>query len=246
MAMENEIPLEGGRVTKGVVRVGDTVRRPPTFNSLFVHKLLQHLAASGFDAASRSHGSDEFGRDVFSYIEGDVPHDLSWHSDDILFDAARLIRRYHDATEGLLASPAAQGAGLEVVCHNDLSPCNFVFKGGRPAAIIDFDSASPGARMHDLGYAAWMWLALGDEDIEPDLQRRRLTMFCKAYDANVDLSCVVESIVLRQRILVAQGRRLGDAAMERWAAECLEWTIRNLCNIPGPSDANKAAARIEP
>lgn len=150
MAMENEIPLEGGRVTKGVVRVGDTVRRPPTFNSLFVHKLLQHLAASGFDAASRSHGSDEFGRDVFSYIEGDVPHDLSWHSDDILFDAARLIRRYHDATEGLLASPAAQGAGLEVVCHNDLSPCNFVFQGGRPAAIIDFDSASPGLRMHDL------------------------------------------------------------------------------------------------
>ncbi|MFD1729234.1 phosphotransferase [Rhizobium viscosum] len=69
-----------------------------------------------------------------------------------------------------------------MVCHNDLSPCNFVFSAGRPLAIIDFDSASPVPRMHDLGYAAWMWLDLGDDDIEPDLQRRRLTLFCKAYD----------------------------------------------------------------
>lgn len=51
--------------------------------------------------------------------------------------------------------------------------------------------------MHDLGYAAWMWLDLGDEDIEPEMQRPRLTMFCKAYDASVDLSCVVDFIVLR-------------------------------------------------
>ncbi|PDT30771.1 hypothetical protein CO660_05345 [Rhizobium sp. L9] len=87
-------------------------------------------------------------------------------------DAARLIRRNHDATEGLVASPAGQSVELEVVCHNDLSPCNFVFRSGRPVAVIDFDSASPGLRMHDLGYAAWMWLDLGDEDIEPDLQRR--------------------------------------------------------------------------
>ncbi|MGM5056090.1 phosphotransferase [Rhizobium sp. 814_E9_N1_1] len=223
--MESEIPLNGGRVSQGVVRVGATVRRPPTFNSPFVHKLLQYLAASGFDAAPRSNGFDEFGRDVFSYIQGDVPLDLSWHGDDVLIDAARLIRRYHDATEGLVASPAAQSVGLEVVCHNDLSPCNFVFRSGRPVAIIDFDSASPGPRMHDLGYAAWMWLDLGDGDIE---QGRRLTMFCKAYDANVDVSHVVDFVVLRQRILLAQARRIGDAPMERWSADCLEWTIKHL------------------
>jgi len=230
--MESEISLEGGRVTKGVVRVGDTVRRPPTFNSPFVHQLLQYLSASGFDAAPQSKGIDEFGRDVFSYVEGDVPRNLSWHRDDVLVDAARLIRRYHDATEGLLSSPAARGAGLEVVCHNDLSPCNFVFQGGRPAAIIDFDSASPGPRMHDLGYAAWMWVDLGDEEVGADLQRHRLATFCRAYDSDVDLSRVVDFIVLRQRTLIAQGKRLGDTAMERWAAECLEWTIRNLRNIP--------------
>ncbi|MFS2176738.1 phosphotransferase [Rhizobium pisi] len=241
--MESEIPLSGGRVSQEVVRVGDTVRRAPTFNSPFVHKLLQHLAASGFDAAPRSISSDELGRDVFSYIQGDVPKDLSWHDDDVLIDAARLIRRYHDATAGLVASLPAQAVGLEVVCHNDLSPCNFVFRAGRPAAIIDFDSASPGPRMHDLGYAAWMWLDLGDDEIQPDLQRRRLTVFCRSYDANLDLSRVVDFIMLRQRILIAQGRRIGDAPMERWAANCLEWTIRNLHNPPEPSDANSRASK---
>ncbi|MDE8762587.1 phosphotransferase [Rhizobium sp. CBK13] len=228
--MESEIPLNGGRVSQGVVRVGETVRRPPTFNSPFVHKLLQHLVVAGFDAAPRSRGYDEFGRDVFSYIEGEVPRDLSWHGDDVLIEAARLIRRYHDATESLVASPSARAAGLEVVCHNDLSPCNFVFRAGRPAALIDFDTASPGPRLHDLGYAAWAWLDLGDDDIEPDLQRRRLITFCKAYDPDVDLTPVVDFILLRQRILAAQGRRIGDAAMERWATGCLEWTLKHLHN----------------
>ncbi|RUM16891.1 aminoglycoside phosphotransferase family protein [Rhizobium phaseoli] len=234
---ESEIPLNGGRVTQGIVRVGDTVRRPPTYSSPFIHKLLKHIEFAGFVGAPRSLGCDEFGRDVFSYIEGDVPRDLSWHSDDVLIEAAELIRRYHDATVGLVASEAAQAVGLEVVCQNDLSPCNFVFRSGRPVAIIDFDSASPGPRMHDLGYAAWMWLDLGEDDIEPDLQRRRLTMFCRAYDADVDLSRVVNFVVLRQRILIAQGRRIGDAPMERWAANCLEWTTRHLYNVFEPSDA---------
>ncbi|MGR9197523.1 phosphotransferase [Rhizobium leguminosarum] len=224
---ESEIPLDGGRVTQGVVRVGDTVRRPPTYNSPFIHKLLKHIEFAGFAGAPRSIGFDNVGRDIFSYIAGEVPRDLSRHSDEALIDAARLIRRYHDATEGLVGSPAARSVGLEVVCHNDLSPCNFVFRSGRPLAIIDFDSASPGTRLHDLGYAAWTWLDLGGDDVDADLQRFRLAMFCRAYDANVDLERVVDVILLRQRILVAQGRRIGDAAMERWATGCLEWTIRN-------------------
>ncbi|TBY68957.1 aminoglycoside phosphotransferase family protein [Rhizobium leguminosarum bv. viciae] len=223
----SEIPLNGGRVTQGVVRVGDTVRRPPTYNSPFIHQLLEHLENAGFEGAPRSMGYDNVRRDTFSYIEGDVPKDLSWHGDEVLTEAAQLMRRYHDATVGLVASPAAQSVGLEVVCHNDLSPCNFVFRSGRPMAIIDFDSASPGTRLHDLGYAAWTWLDLGDHDVDADAQRYRLAMFCRAYDANVDLAQVVDFILLRQRILAAQGRRIGDVAMERWATECLKWTIEH-------------------
>jgi hypothetical protein len=31
----------------------------------------------------------------------------------------------------------------------------------------------------------------------------------------------------RQATLVAEGRRIGDLAMVRWATECLEWTRRH-------------------
>jgi hypothetical protein len=43
-----EVPLLGGRITPGVVRVGDTVRRPVGPHSTFVHALLHHLEHVGF------------------------------------------------------------------------------------------------------------------------------------------------------------------------------------------------------
>ncbi|MFG1755530.1 hypothetical protein [Streptosporangium sandarakinum] len=52
-----EIPLVGGDVTEGVVRVGDTVRRPVGPNAPLVHALLRHLEEGaprflGIDAAT--------------------------------------------------------------------------------------------------------------------------------------------------------------------------------------------------
>lgn len=38
-----EISLSGGRLTPGIVRVGNTVRRPPKGNAAFVHDLLLFL-----------------------------------------------------------------------------------------------------------------------------------------------------------------------------------------------------------
>lgn len=227
-SLEPEVPLLGGRVTQGVVRIADTVRRPPTLNSPFVHAVLRHLEASGFAGAPRSLGSDASGRDTFSYIEGEVPQDLGWHDDDTLVEAARLIRSYHDATASLFGSQTARIAGLEVVCHNDLSPCNFVFRLGRPVAIIDFDAAAPGPRLHDLGYAAWLWLDLGSDGIAPDIQQERLAIFGAAYEAGLEPTRIVDAIALRQRILIAQGQRIGNAALAQWAAGCLDWTSRHL------------------
>jgi hypothetical protein len=154
--------LTGGRTTPGVIRIGETVRRPPMLNSDFVCLVLRHLAVMGFDGVPRSLGRDEEGRDVLGWIEGEVPAELSsGHSDAVFASAAKLIRSYHDATAPLLCAPAAVAAGLEVICHNNLSLCNFVFRAGLPVAVIDFDAASPGTRAHDLGYAAWLWLDLG-------------------------------------------------------------------------------------
>jgi aminoglycoside phosphotransferase (APT) family kinase protein len=63
------------------------------------------------------------------------------------------------------------------------SPCNAVFRGGVPVAFIDFDAAHPGARRDDVGYAAWLWLDLGNEDVLPELQGERLASFVRTYGA---------------------------------------------------------------
>lgn len=49
-----------GRVTE-FVRVGDTVRRPPTESSASVQQLLTHLENAGFDGASRFFGTEPDG-----------------------------------------------------------------------------------------------------------------------------------------------------------------------------------------
>jgi hypothetical protein len=68
-----EIPLTGGRYTVGVVRVGDTVRRPATASSPFVRDLLLHLEGAGCACVPRHLGQDESVRDILSYIPGWVP-----------------------------------------------------------------------------------------------------------------------------------------------------------------------------
>ena len=221
---QDAIPLRGGRVTHGGVHIGDTVRRPRRPNSEFVRRLLNHLAAKGFEGAPASLGPDRQGREVFTFIAGDVPADLGFHDDETLARAARLIRRFHDLSADLVATPAA--ADIEVVCHNDLSPCNFVFREGVPVAMIDFDAAAPGSRAHDLGYAAWHWLDLGSPDIPTADQQRRLALFLTAYGAD-DYPRVVSAALARQAMLVEEGRRVGDDRMARWAADCLEWTRQN-------------------
>jgi hypothetical protein len=227
-----EIPLQGGRTAPAVVRVGQTVRRPPRPTAEFAHVLLGHLAAVGFEGAPRFLGTDDKGRDVLSYIEGEVPAELGWHNDEVLVAAAQLIRKFHDATVGLLGHQADMPRRLEVVCHNDLSPCNSVFRSGIPIALIDFDTAAPGTRLMDLGYAAWLWLDLGDTDIAPTSspgeQRRRLQLFVAAYGDEISVSSIKEAIVYRQELLAAEGEYTARTGMAQWARHCRNWTLENL------------------
>lgn len=229
--MEEEVPLTGGRVTPGVVRVADTVRRPAAANAGLMRPFLAYLASQGFDAASAFLGVDARGRDILSFIDGEVPTELAHHGDDTLRRAAALIRRFHDLGAAFVTSERP-GTGAEVVCHNDLSPCNFVFRVGRPVAIIDFDAAAPGTRAHDLGYAAWLWLDLGTTDIEREEQRRRFALFLDAY-GSADAGPVIAATLERQRLLAAEGRRIGNGAMTAWAESCLAWTTRNAWVLAG-------------
>jgi aminoglycoside phosphotransferase (APT) family kinase protein len=181
--MNEEIPLGGGRVTSGVARIGDTVRRPQSSNAAFVHRLLRDLEEVGFDASPRLLGIDTADREILRFVEGDVPSDcgeLVW--DDVqLRAAAQLLRRFHDATA---TSPLRDAS--EVVCHNDFGPWNLVWRDELPIAIIDFDNAAPGSRADDLSYAAWKHLNLGLIELPVEQQRHRLSVFADGYGASVD------------------------------------------------------------
>ena len=63
-------PLRGGRITAGVVRVGETVRPPQQPNGQLVRVLLDRLAELDLDLGPRYLGVDGEGRDTFSYLGG--------------------------------------------------------------------------------------------------------------------------------------------------------------------------------
>ncbi len=165
----SEQALVGGMdAGRGVVRVGDTVRRPGM--AAPVRALLRHLEAVGFRGAPRHLGIDEQGRDVLSWFEGDVavPPYPDWALTDAAIESlGRLVRDYHEAAASFDAGGStgwsaewSDPAGGPVVCHNDLFPENVVFRDGEVVALIDFDVAAPGRALWDLAIAAEEWAPL--------------------------------------------------------------------------------------
>jgi hypothetical protein len=72
-------------MTAGVVRVGDTVRRPAGPWTPAVHALLDHLHQVGFEGAPRALGVDERGREILTFVPGVVAwpeHFHLMHPDD--------------------------------------------------------------------------------------------------------------------------------------------------------------------
>jgi hypothetical protein len=61
-------PLIADGVTQGIVRIGDTVRRPLRPFSLTVQAYLAHLRDVGFAGAPLPLGVDEQGREVLSFV----------------------------------------------------------------------------------------------------------------------------------------------------------------------------------
>ncbi|MGN9847388.1 phosphotransferase [Nonomuraea sp. H19] len=188
----HEIPLQGGDVTDGVVRVGDTVRRPASSSTPAVHALLRHLEAAGFAGAPRVVGMDELGRQILTYLPGTTGLRLESVTDEALGCLGVLLREYHDATVGFpLTSKGWEGGSNddrapEVIGHCDLTPANVIFQASRPYAMIDFDLARPTTRLFDIVTTLRHWAPIADPVDRPPLLRNldvgaRLRLFCDAY-----------------------------------------------------------------
>lgn len=190
---QDEIALPSGRITRGVVRVGDTVRRPSKESSPFVACLLGRFEMLNVSWAPRYLGQDAQSRDILTFIPGSVP--LKWRtfSDQQVRDASLLLRRFHDATR-----ESELRAGCSVVCHNDPGPNNFVFQDEQPVAIIDFDMAAPGEPLEDLGYMAWSWCISSKADRLPtEQQARQVRLIVDAYGFSGNPTDLFAAIVER-------------------------------------------------
>src|SRR5205823_1187129 len=146
-AMAEERSL-GGNLNEAV-RVGDTVRRRAGRWTPAVHALLRFLEREGFDAP-RALGVDEQGREVLEYIEREahpgnpVPLPDTVFAEEHMTAAARLLRRYHDLVTRFVAPPDARWRLVgpephEIICHNDWSPWNALFRNGSFALTLDWD-----------------------------------------------------------------------------------------------------------
>jgi Ser/Thr protein kinase RdoA (MazF antagonist) len=185
-------PLTGGRYTKGVVRIGDTVRRPASPKSPFTAELLRLFEEREFDRVPRYLGQDDEGRDILTYLDGWVPARYGRWTDEQVAAVGRLLRAFHDATRG-----SHLAAHHDVVCHHDPGPTNFVFRDDLPSALIDFDFAEPGDVLEDLGYAAWTWCIASKRPLET--QPAQLKVLIDAYDLTGSRRrAVVDAILERQ------------------------------------------------
>jgi len=190
--------LPGGYIN-AVVRVGDSVRRHCSPNSDFVHALLRHLEDRGFEAP-RFLGVDAEGREVLSFIEGHVAWEAEqppgvW-SDEALIEVASLMRRLHDLTAG-----TALAGNHEIVCHNDLSPRNTVYRlfdsRYRPVAFIDWDEAAPGDREQDLAHAFWSFLDPGPHHAKISTHARRIHAMLDSYGYEGDRPAFADRMIRR-------------------------------------------------
>ena len=118
---EAEALLPGGDVTDGVVRVGKTVRRPVGPHSRLVHHVLAHLDQVGFPGAPRFLGLDAKGREVLTFVAGEVAGRpwSAWVADEQrIASVARLVRSYDDAV-AMLPLPGFCSGSSVTNCGGD-------------------------------------------------------------------------------------------------------------------------------
>lgn len=233
--MAGDGELTGG-TTPGVVRVGDTVRRPAGPWTPAVDALLRHLELHRFPAP-RSLGLDGEGRQVVSWVAGTSTwpdHARHWGTLDQLRRGAQLVRRLHDVLDNFRPPPdmvwrggwGRSTHGPEPICHNDLAPWNIVAGPDGALTVIDWDGAGPGDRMAELAYAMHGFVPLV-RDAEcarrgwpaPPARVQRVECFFSGYGLRREERPAVGAALVRcAEGAVAFGERMSADGREPWAS----------------------------
>jgi hypothetical protein len=236
------VSLPGGFVND-VIRIGDTVRRPARAGAGAVWCLLDHFEQRGWTGAPRLLGVDEQGREILSFIDGHV----AWqrvqppavYGQASLVRVAQLVREFHDLTAGTTLA-----GDHEVVCHNDLSPKNTVYRptgaGLRPVAFLDWDLAAPGPRVHDVAQMCSTFLALGPS-CDLDEAARMVRVLTDAYGL-ADRDRLIDTIIAVQdrcwrgiETAAACGDRRAIAMREGGIVgeirDCHQWTVEHAVTL---------------
>lgn len=235
----NEKAMPGGMMNR-VVKSGDTVHRMVKGHPM-LHSYLRYLEQAGMPGVPRFLGLDDAGREILTYLPGKtMGRDFSHlhpclYSDETIADAARFMRRLHDASVGFV--PRAVEGGWknpyfpdeppEVICHGDAAIWNFVFVDDHLAGLFDFDGAYPGTRMWDLTSTLFSIIPLAyfvydparreTVDYVPEKhaaeRRRRIRLFFDAYGINrpIDIADLVADRIQRDFIDdVIRGAEAGE------------------------------------
>src|SRR5262249_38878034 len=210
----SEQTLPGGN-TDGAVRIGDVVHKRALPWTPTVHALLRHLESADVDGVPRARGFDEQGRQMLTYLPGEVIGDsVAWpawvYADSTLVQVGQWMRRIHDVT-AVFIPPSDErwftGRTMQpgwIVGHQDAAPYNAVMDGDRLVGFFDWDTASPSPRDDDLAFSALLWVPLtapaaDHEPASPALTAlsRRLRRLLDAYRYEGDRAAFGAAIVQR-------------------------------------------------
>lgn len=178
---------------------------------------------------------------ILAYIDGVAaitPGQRAAATEDAaLASTARIVRELHDLTDGTRFAGSS-----EVACHNDLDPRNTIYHWDgevfRPVALIDWDLAGPGKRVHDLAHICWTYTGI-NPTADPDLIRHRIHVCLDAYKWTGTDDEVVSAMLWWQDRChrgIRAAADAGDLAMQALVANGVmddvrddyEWTLRNL------------------
>jgi hypothetical protein len=212
----SEETLPGGN-TVGAVRIGDVVHKRASTWTPTVHALLRHLEDAGVDGVPRALGFDEQGRQMLTYLPGEVIGDsVCWpawaFADSTLMQVGHWLRRIHDATADFIPPEDQRwftGRTMQpgwIVGHQDAAPYNAVVDGDRLVGFFDWDTAGPSSRDVDLAFSALLWVPLDAPSAGEQLglhdfkdRSRRLHLLLDAYRYDSDRQAFGAVIVQRAR-----------------------------------------------